>query len=361
MVYDPTKPYNDLPSLPPSVDVESKSVLKQCLVATRALAELKGAGGLIPDQSILINAVPLQEARFSSEIENIVTTQDELFRATLDESAVKDPATKEVLRYRTALRRGFESLKTKPLSLNMILDVCRVLRDDDKAHFRSESEPVVLRNRSTKKTSYTPPNGGAGLLDKLRNLETFLLKEDGLDPLIRMAIGHYQFEAIHPFTDGNGRTGRILNLLYLLHARLLDIPVLYLSRFIIQHKADYYRLLRGVTEKGDWQAWLLYMLRGVEETALWTTNRIHAIHRLHEETVERCRTKTPKIYSRELIDLIFRRPYCKIAFVVEADIARRKTASFYLQELESLGVLIGERIGRETVYRNPALLKVLSA
>ena len=361
MPYNSKLPYDDLPALPPPIDVESKVVLKKCLAATRALAELKGAGELIPDQSILINAIPLQEARASSEIENIVTTQDELFRATLDESAVKDPATKEVLRYRTALRRGFESLRDNTLSLDMILDVCRVLRDEEKLEFRSESEPVVLKNRTTGKISYTPPNGGSSLIRKLQNLEAFLLETDGFDPLIRMAVGHYQFEAIHPFIDGNGRTGRILNLLYLLHARLLDIPVLYLSRFIIQHKPDYYRLLRGVTEKGDWEAWLLYMLRGIEETALWTSIQIHAIRSLHDETVERCRTKIPKIYSRELIDLIFRQPYCKITFAVDAGIAKRQAASTYLQELERIGVLTGEKVGREMVYKHPALLEVLSA
>lgn len=361
MAYDPEIPHDDLPGLPPSVDVESKPVLKRCLAATRALAELKGAGGLIPDQSILINAIPLQEAKSSSEIENIVTTQDELFRAAISQSTKTDPATKEVLRYRTALRRGHELLKSHPLSLDMFLDICRVLRDNPELEFRSEDEQVRIGNRSAQEVFYTPPNGGPGLVEKLRNLEAYLLESDGPDPLIRMAVSHYQFEAIHPFTDGNGRTGRILNILYLIQAGLLDIPVLYLSRFIIQNKNDYYQLLRGVTEDGDWEPWLLYMLKGIEETALWTTNRIRAIQQLHEQTVERCRSEIPNIYSRELIDLIFRQPYCKIAFVVEAGIARRKTASTYLQELERIGILAGEKAGREMVYRHPALLEVLTA
>jgi Fic family protein len=360
MAYDPEHPYDDLPPLPPAADVETRAVLKQALAATRALAELKGAGGLIPDQAILINAIPLQEARSSSEIENIVTTQDELFRAAADETAATDPATKEVLRYRTALRQGYDRLKSTPLSLEIIRDVGRVLRDEPALSFRNEGERVAIGIRSPRRITYTPPRGGNGLLDKLKNLESFFLGADGPDPLIRMAVGHYQFEAIHPFTDGNGRTGRILNILYLLHAGLLEIPVLYLSRFIIQNKPDYYRLLREVTENGNWEPWLLYMLRGVEETASWTSGRIVEIRKLLESTIEHVRSDAPKIYSRELIDLIFRQPYCKIGFIVNAKIAERKTASMYLRELEAMKILTAEKSGREVVYRHPALLELLA-
>jgi len=360
MPFDPALPYDDLPPLPPPADVETRAVLKQALSATRALAELKGAGGLIPDQAILINAIPLQEAKLSSEIENIVTTQDELFRAALDETAVTDPQTKEVLQYRTALRQGYEALKREKLSLDMIRQVCGTLRGEP-VDFRGEDDQVYIGNRATGRVTYTPPRGGKELLAKLRNLESYLLGSDGPDPLIRMAVGHYQFEAIHPFTDGNGRTGRILNILYLLHAGLLEIPVLYLSRFIIQNKGDYYRMLRAVTENGTWEPWLLYMLRGVEETSLWTTGRIRAIRELLDATVERCRVALPRVYSKELVELIFRQPYCKIAFLVEAGIAKRQTASVYLQELERIGVLVGEKKGREVVYRHPALVEVLTA
>lgn len=359
MTYDPEHPFDDLPALPPAVDVETRAVLKQAIAATRALAELKGAGGLIPDQAILINAIPLQEARLSSEIENIVTTQDELFRAAADETMATDPATKEVLQYRTALRQGYDRLKSEPLSLAMIRDVCRTLRHEPTLEFRAEHDRVAIGNRISRQVLYTPPRGGSALLDKLRNLESFLLSADGPDPLIRMAIGHYQFEAIHPFTDGNGRTGRIVNILYLLHTRLLEIPVLYLSRFIIQNKPDYYRLLREVTENGNWEPWLLYILRGVEETAIWTCNRIGEIKALLDATVEKVRAGAPKVYSRELIDLIFRQPYCKIGFVVDAKLGERKTASIYLRELERLGILVGEKVGREVIYRHPALLDVL--
>lgn len=359
MAFDPLTPYDALPPLPPACDVETKAVLRQCVKATRELAELKGAGGLIPDQSILINAIPLQEAKLSSEIENIVTTHDELFRAALDESRATDPQAKEVLRYRTALRHGYEALRTSPFSMDLVRALCQILRNEP-VDFRAEDQRVqIVRGDNT--VVYTPPHGGRSLRALLANLEGFLLASDGPDPLIRMAIAHYQFEAIHPFTDGNGRSGRILNILYLLHSGLLSIPVLYLSRYIIQTKPDYYRLLRQITESGEWEPWLLYMLTGIEETAAWTANRIRAIRKLFDATAERCRSELPKIYSKELIELIFRQPYCKISFVVEARIAKRQTASSYLQELERIGILAGERRGREVIYRHPALLEVLTA
>ena len=358
MSFNPQQPYDDLPSLPPRADVETKAVLKQCVAASRALAELKGAGGLIPDQAILINAIPLQEAKLSSEIENIVTTQDDLFRAAVEESVDADPSTKEVLRYRTALRNGYEALASQPFSIELVRETCRILRGQT-VDFRSPSDHVRISDTRTRSVIYTPPSGGPELVAKLRNLESYLLAADGPDPLIRMAVAHYQFEAIHPITDGNGRTGRILNILYLVHMGLLQIPVLYISRFIIQNKPDYYRMLREVTECDDWESWLLYMLRGVEETALWTTGRIQAIRELFDLTMDRCRIESPKIYSKELIELIFRQPYCKISFIVDAGIAKRKTASEYLQELERIGVMVGEKRGRETIYKHQALLEVV--
>ena len=360
MSLDPKQPYNDLPLLPPPGDLETKAVLKKCVAANKALAELKGAGDLIPNQAVLINAIPLQEAKLSSEIENIVTTQDALFQAALDESRVTDPATKEVLRYRTALSRGFESVKSEPFRLSLLEELCGVLRDE-KVKFRAD-DGVYIGNPAAKTITYTPPAGKAVMRAKLKNLEEFLLADDDLDPLVRMAVVHYQFEAIHPFDDGNGRTGRILNILFLIHAGLLRIPVLYLSRHLIQHKAQYYRLLRGVTERGEWEPWLLFILTGVEETADWTTSRILAIRDLFDQTLARCRAQLPaKVYSKELVEQIFTQPYCKISFLVDAGIARRQTASEYLQELEKLGILKGEKSGREVVYKHPALLKVLTA
>lgn len=361
MVYDPSQPYNDLPLLPPTEALESHAVLKKCIAANRALAELKGAGDLIPNQAILINAIPLQEAKLSSEIENIVTTQDELFRATIDESSA-DRATKEVLRYRTALNRGAMGVQAQGLSVDLLVNVCHTIRDCEVTI--RDQEPIVIQNRRTGEIIYTPPRGHELLNRLLGNLVAFLddKSTDGLDDLVRMSIAHYQFEAIHPFDDGNGRTGRILNALYLIHRKLLNIPVLYLSRYIIEHKSDYYKLLRGVTEDRAWEPWLLFMLDGVTETSEWTTKQIQKIRDLFDETCDRCRAELPgRVYSKELIELIFVQPYCKIGFVVDAGIAKRKTASDYLQQLEQIGILESEKIGREVVYRHPALIRVLTA
>ena len=360
MNFDPKEPYNELPLLPPRVELETRSVLKRCVAANRALAELKGAGDLIPNQAMLINAIPLQEAKLSSEIENIVTTQDALFQGALDEARVTDFATKEVLRYRAALRRGFEAVRDEPLNLGLVEELCSILCDE-KVKFRAD-DGVYIGNPAAKTITYTPPLGAGVMRKKLANLEEFLLGDDDLDPLVRMAVVHYQFEAIHPFIDGNGRTGRIMNILFLIHAGLLRIPVLYLSRHLIQHKGDYYRLLRGVTEDGAWEKWVLFMLDAVEATANWTTSRILAIRDLFEQTLVRCRAKLPsKVYSKELVELVFTQPYCKIQFLVEAKLAQRQTASEYLQELEKLGVLKAEKRGREVLYKHPALLKLLTA
>ncbi len=353
-------PYNALPLLPPSVDLETKPILRSCIAANKALAELKGGGDVIPNQAMLINAIPLQEAKLSSEIENIVTTQDELFRAALDENGPADPKAKEVLRYRTALRRGVELLHTDGLSLGLLEEICSVLRDESVA-FRTD-QLVRIVNPKTDVIAYTPPFGAGVVREKLENLLEFLLGPSELDPLIRLAVIHYQFEAIHPFDDGNGRTGRILSILHLLHEGLLKIPVLYLSRYIIQRKPEYYRRLREVTEKGAWEDWILYKLDGIAETASWTTNRIFTIRDLFNETLELCRRDLPgRAYSKELVELVFTQPYCKIQFLVDAGIAARQTASEYLKELEKIGVLSGERRGREMIYKHPALLEVLTA
>jgi Fic family protein len=361
MAYDLNTPYDELPLLPPEVEINTKDVLIQCINASRELGELKGAGTMLPDQSILINAIPLQEAKLSSEIENIVTTQDELFFGDLDINAITDPNVKEVFRYRTALRHGYEVLGQGTLNAALIEEVCSVLRAEN-VRFRTDKSPTVrIVQNYSRKVIYTPPRGGKNLQKKMSNLLDFLNKNDEFDPLIRLAIAHYQFEAIHPFSDGNGRTGRILNILFLIQSNLINIPVLYLSRYITQNKPNYYRLLRRVTENGEWEAWVLYMLKGIEETAHWTTNRIHAIYDLLGETIEKCRVELPRIYSKELVELIFRQPYCKIQFLVEAGIAERQTASNYLQELEKIGVLKGEKRGRQMIYKNPALIEVLTA
>jgi cell filamentation protein, protein adenylyltransferase len=361
MAFRNNEPFNDLPLLPPRANLETLRVMRRCVSASRALAELKGAGNLIPNQAILINAVPLQEAKLSSEIENIVTTQDALYRAAIDPAQRSDPATKEVLRYRTALRHGYDAPRQdKQLDIDLVLSVCEVLRADT-ACLRDE-EPIIIEDVAAGAALYTPPRGRDRIVCLLQNLVDFLHDPGDLDPLIRMAVAHYQFEAIHPFADGNGRTGRILNILTLVQAGLLDIPVLYLSRTIIASKQEYYRRLRAVTEAQDWEGWSLYMLAAVEETARWTTGRVLAIRDLFEATTERCRRELPgRVYSKELMELIFTQPYVKIRIVVDAGIAERKTAADYLHALERIGVLVGEKRGREVIYRHPALLTILTA
>lgn len=357
--FDPGRPYNTLPSLPPKADIESRPILKACIGARAALGELKQAGGLLPNPTILINTIPLLEARASSEIENIVTTTDRLFRfAQNDRAGLADPATKEALRYRTALWRGFQSLKKRPLTTATAVEVCRTIKGVSLDIRRVPG--TALANDATGKVIYTPPQGEALLRSLLADWERFLHEAEAIDPLIRMAVAHYQFEAIHPFTDGNGRTGRILNLLFLVEQGLLDSPVLYLSRSIIRRKADYYRLLRAVTAEGRWEDWILYMLKAVEDTARWTTAKIHAIRKLMQDTAEIVRVQAPAAYSRELIELIFVQPYCRIGNLVDAGIAQRQTASVYLKELCDAGVLKEVKAGREKLFINPRLMTLLT-
>src|SRR5688572_4779166 len=281
MSWHPGAAFNALPELPPLGDLESKPVLKACIQARAALAELNAAVDLIPNPTILINTLPVLEARASSEIENIVTTADRLFQFASDEAAQADPATKEALRYRTALRRGSELLADRPISTNLAVDVCSILRGTE-TQVRKVPGTALL-NHATGERVYTPPEGEDLLRRLLANWERFLHDRDDLDPLVRMAVGHYQFEAIHPFEDGNGRTGRILNLLFLVEQGLLGLPVLYLSRAIIRTKADYYRLLLEVTMKDAWDPWVRYMLDAVAETAGWTLGKVRAIRALVRE------------------------------------------------------------------------------
>jgi Fic family protein len=357
MLIDPKRPHNDLPILPPTAAVESVPVLKACIAARAALAELKATGALIPNQAVLINTIPLLEAQASSEIENIVTTCDALFRFATEDSAAADPATKEALRYRRALFRGFEAIRTRPLATNIAVEVCSVIKGTDMNVRRVAGVALASDARGT--VVYAPPEGEDRLRRLLANWEVYLHAADGPDPLIRMAIQHYQFEAIHPFTDGNGRTGRILNLLYLVDRGLLDTPVLYLSQAIIARRADYYRLLLEVTQSGAWEPWIIYMLHAVTTTALWTTTRIRAIRNMLDEVGETIRQSAPKIYSRELAELIFALPYCRIQNVVEAGIAQRQSASVYLKKLVSIGVLEERKSGRERLFINPQFLKLL--
>jgi Fic family protein len=360
VTFDPNRPYNDLPPLPPKTEVEARPVLKKAISAARAVAELKGVGGVIPNQAMLVNTLVLQEARASSEIENIVTTNDALFRAMASSAGATDPATKEVLRYREALWQGYRRVKSKGrLNADLFVHLVQAIKQDTQG---IRNRPgTVIGNARTREVIYTPPEGERVIRHKLDELERFIHGDDALDPLVKLALVHYQFEAIHPFFDGNGRTGRLINILFLVHKGLLDLPVLYMSKYIIDRKPEYYRRLRRVTENGEWEAWVLYVLEAVENTSLLTRQRILAIRKLLDETLDLARRKLPaRVYSKDLIELIFRQPYTKGQFVVDAALAERKTAADYLKALEDIGVLRPQRVGKENLYLNVKLFEILS-
>ncbi len=358
MPFDPQRPYNDLPLLPPKTELETKAVLKKAISANKALAELKGAGELIPNQSLLIQAIGLQEAKLSSEIENIVTTNDELYRAFADEGQRSNPHTKEVLRYKDALWHGFNAVRgdNRPLTTGLFEELYRIIKETSAGVRRT---PGTKLANSLNEVIFTPPEGETLLRNKLANLEKFIYDRSDLDPLVKLAVMHYQFEAIHPFTDGNGRTGRIINILYLIEEGLLDIPILYLSRYIIDHKNAYYVGLRQVTETKGWEPWILYILEAVEQTARMTRERILGIRDLMNESIERVKRELPKVYSKDLLELLYHQPYCKIRFLEQAGIAHRATASMYLKELERIGLLSCLKVGRELYYINDKFLEIL--
>ena len=358
IAWQPDRPCNALPALPPNTDLESRAILKQCITARAALAELKQATLLIPNPTVLINTIPLLEAKDSSEIENIVTTTDQLFRHADDGDSNADPATREVLRYRAALYEGFQSLSERPLTTRTAVDICTAIKGVEMDVRRTPGTQLV--NDRNGKAIYTPPEGEAQLRKLLANWERFIHEQPELDPLIRMAVAHYQFEAIHPFADGNGRTGRVLNILMLIQESLLTLPVLYLSRYIIDHKADYYRLLGEVTSAAAWEEWVLYMLRAVEHTAHWTTAKIAALRQLQVHTADHVRQQLPKIYSHELVETLFEQPYCRIGNLVAKGIAQRQAASRYLQDLARIGVLSETTAGREKLFIHPKLMRLLT-
>ncbi len=357
--FNASLPYNDLPELPPPLEqIETTEILKRCINARVALAELKQAAELIPNSAVLVNALPLLEARASSEIENIVTTTDKLFEFADIAEDKADAATKEALRYRTALYEGTKMVRRGMLTTDMAIQICSTIKGIE---LDIRAEPgTTLKSRMTGEVIYTPPVGQQLLISKLDNWANFMHREEEIDPLVRMAIQHYQFEAIHPFADGNGRTGRILNILFLVQLGLLDSPILYLSRFIIQNKAAYYQLLKNVTVEKDWAGWILFMLEGVEETCTWTTDKIKAIRELMEHTGEFVGKSLPKTYTWELVELLFKQPYCRIGNLVDAGIAKRQTASVYLKQLCEIGVLREVKSGRENIFVHPKYIELLN-
>lgn len=358
-LYDPEVPYNALPPLPPASAIETVPTLKQAIAASRAVAELKGVGGLIPNLGMLIRAVVLQEAKLSSEIENIVTTNDKLYRAFSELTQHGDPNTKEVLHYEEALWHGYNALKAgRPLSASLFIEIVQIIREVGVSIRTLPGTQIV--NERTKAVVYTPPVGEQLIRELLDNLSNFLHANDHIDPLIKLAVAHYQFEAIHPFSDGNGRTGRVLNILYLVEQGLLDIPVLYLSRYIIENKSGYYGGLQKVTEEGAWEEWIVYMLEAIEVTAIATRQRIIDIRQALDNAIDYARENLRRGYRKEIVELIFEQPYTRIQFFERSGLAKRQAASEHLKELERIGLVKGYKVGREMLYVNTQLMDILS-
>lgn len=352
-------PYMKLEKLPPLREkVETIEILRQTNKATAALAELKGIAKTIPNQAMLINAIVLQEAKDSSEIENIITTQDELYKALTVNKTTVSAETKEVVNYRKAIFHGFDLAKEQGfIKVNDIVSIQQQLVGN-KAGIRSVPG-TVLKNDTTGAVVYTPPQDKAEIIELLANFINHYNQQDDLSPLINLAILHFQFESIHPFYDGNGRTGRILNILYLMLNELIDVPILYLSSYIINNKTEYYRLLNQTNKLGKWEEWIMFMLKAVESTSKNTITKITNIKNQLDLTIIKVQEKAPKIYRKELVELLFEQPYSKIEFVVNKLAVERKAASRYLKELESIGVLESQKVGRETLYVNRELIEIL--
>ncbi|HHV95675.1 MAG TPA: Fic family protein [Clostridiaceae bacterium] len=349
---------SDIKLLPPDVELETKRVLKQLARSHRALAELKGFSGMIPNKNILINAVIINEAKDSSEIENIITTHDELFKAMSQEN-YNNLAAKEVINYRTALWHGYELIRERQvLTTNMIIEIQQLI-EKNRAGIR-KLPGTVLKNEATGEVVYTPPSGEKEIMALMSNLEKYINEDcDGVDPLIKLAVIHHQFEMIHPFYDGNGRTGRIINVLYLILKELLDSPILYLSKYIIRYKSAYYRLLQEVRTKGNWEEWILFILDGIEQTAEETLLLVKKINDVVEKTAEDIKIMLPKIYSRELVNLLFYEFYTKIVYIEKGLSITRKTASNYLSLLEDKGFLVSQKVGKERIFLNKRLFEIV--
>lgn len=346
--------------LPIMKDVETKAVLRKAALAHKALAELKGVISSIPNENILLETLTLREARESSAIENIISTFDEIYQSNLFSNQFASPAAKEVHQYARALIKGFQLVKENGLlTNNHILQIQKVVEQSN-AGFRKLSGTKLL-NDKTGEVVYTPPQDQETIILLMQNLETFINDDSMMDadPLIKMAIIHHQFESIHPFYDGNGRTGRIINILYLVQKELLHLPILYMSRYIIKHKNDYYRLLQEVRIMGDWEKWLLFMLDGIEKTAKESIVLINTIKNLMQENKHRIREKYPKMYSQDLLNNLFKYPYTKIEFIQKDLQVSRNTAIRYLEQLVKENILIKHRIGRENFYENRALFQLL--
>ncbi|SEA48359.1 Fic family protein [Porphyromonadaceae bacterium KH3R12] len=355
--FDRKKPYNDLPLLPPKADIETKDILRKTISAGRALAQLNGTLLNLPNPTLFLDTIYLQEAKASSEVENIITTNDELYKSLVADRKVENSATKEVLSYKEALWSGLEQLKTKPfITTNLCIRIVQCIKQNN-ASIRVT--PGTTLSNTQGEVIYTPPSGETVIREKLANLEKFINEDESIDPLIKMALMHYQFGAIHPFADGNGRTGRILLLLYLKLSGLLDTPAIYLSEYIIKNKTEYYQRLRGVTEKNEWEEYILFMLDMIEQTSARGLERLNKITESIDKTAEEIKTRLPKIYSKDLVEILFRLPYTKRQHLIDENIGNAKTVGNYLITLEENGFLKSVKVGKEKLYLNERLLKIL--
>lgn len=362
MAYNTNTSFNELPNLPPAGFTESPVILRYLAKAARHLGELNGLCASLPDPQLLINTIVLQESKDSSAIENIVTTQDELYKAATEEGTASH-AAKEVLSYREALYVGLEKMTAQKnlLLTNTMVEIVQTIKQN-KSGIRN-APGTAPKNAINGEVIYTPPCCEDVLREKLAALEQFINNPDSspLDPLVKMAFIHYQFEAIHPFADGNGRTGRIVNALYLVQQELLLQPVLYLSSYIVKYKTEYYQLLRGVTEKNNWHDWVMYILTALIETAQLTTKKIRSMLLLKDEFEKQIKETLGSSFSYELLQLMFTLPYLKIELLAKKEIAHRQTASTWLKKLTDAGIVKPQKIGRTTYYINYRLMELLSS
>ena len=358
-IYNPRLPWDNLPKLPPDVDVETSAILKACIKARDALIKVVAASRKLPDQSILVHAISLQEARSSSEIENIVTTNDSLYQAIATNGSSADPNAKEVLRYREAIWKGIEELKQQPvLNVSLFETLCSCIKDKE---FHVRNQTVYLGNPHLKQIHYTPPADSNRIRALLANLEKFLTDENDLEVLVKLAISHYQFEAIHPFIDGNGRTGRILNILYLMNQGLLESPIIYLSRFFLENRGYYYKYLREVTENNSWHQWIFFILEAIEQSSKYTVTKIEAMENLFNDMTKQARLHKTNAARREgFMPLLFKLPYCTIDIVQQNLECSYLTARKYLQEMTALSLLTKVKKGRRTFYVNQRLVELLN-